>query len=393
MKSDILFMLRLIASVVLEKEAPEMQNIINWENILRVSVLHNVANLVAYGIAKGRYPIPDGIKNQFDLKLYERMTVSDNQNLETEKILNVFNENNIDHMPLKGILLQNLYPSKDMRFMADMDILIKPEEKEKINSIMLSLGYEFYCESNHEYIYSKKPYVSVELHKRLIPSYNEDMYAYFGEGWDRAIKSEKNRYELNTEDNFIYIFTHFTKHYRDGGIGIKAVLDIFLYLQKYNDINKDYVKEQLEKLKLNEFYDNLTELVDYWFCDGEETETAVIMTEFIINSGTFGNLKNQVSAEAIRESKDIKNADKFRYIKFIFPNLKKMKVIFPTLEKFPILLPFFWAWRVIRFILFKRQDIDKHVRYIESADNESITLYDKHMKQVGLDVYKGRKDG
>ena len=118
-------MLKLIASVVLNKEAPEVAADVNWENILKIASIHNVANIVAYGIAKGGYNVPLQIKGQFDLKLYERMTVSDNQNAEIDKIFKAFEENEIQYMPFKGIILQKLYPSDDMRFMADADVLIK----------------------------------------------------------------------------------------------------------------------------------------------------------------------------------------------------------------------------------------------------------------------------
>lgn len=395
MKSDILFMLRLISCVVLEKEVPEASEDINWENILRISMLHNMANIVAYGIAKGNYEIPLQIKSQFNLKLYERMTVSDNQNAELRKILTAFEEENIEYMPLKGVLLQSLYPSHDMRSMADMDILIKPEEKEKINNIMTSLGYEFKCESNHEYVYSKKPYVSVELHKLLIPSYNEDMYKHYGDGWKRAKKCEgrANRYELSLEDNFIYIFTHFAKHYRDGGIGIKAVLDIFLYLEKYRELDREYIEKQFSNLNLSDFYNNITRVIECWFYGAEFDELSKSVTEFIINSGTFGRIENQTSAEAIRDymDKDIKKAEKQRYTKLIFPNIRRMQTGYPILKKVPVLLPFMWVIRIIKLIIFKRKNIDGYKRRAESVSLSNIDKFNRHIKKVGLDIYNGRK--
>lgn len=395
MNKDILFMFKLISSVVLEEEPPKLSENINWTNILRISVMHNIANIIAYGIIKGKYEIPPEIKNQFEIKLYERLTVSDNQNAQIKKLFKAFDENNIDYMPLKGILLQDLYPSRDMRFMADVDILIRTEQKEDFDKIMLSQNFVFKVESNHEYVYSKKPYISVELHKYLIPSYNDDMYAYYGDGWKCAVvsKDNTNRYEISPEDNFIYIFTHYAKHYRDSGVGIKAVLDIWLYLKKNLYLDESYIKEQLLKLNLDKFYDNTMILIKCWFDDCEFNETTKLMTEFIITSGTFGTTKNQMSAKSIRESNDIQNAGRFKYLKAVFPGVEKLKVYFPVLEKYPFLLPVIWFWRIIRLVLFRTKNIKKHKQIMDSVDSEHIVKYNKHMKDVGLDIYNGRKNG
>ena len=116
------------------------------------------------------------------------------------------------------------------------------------------------------------------------------------------------------------------------------------------------------------------------------------MTLFILNSGTFGTVKNKMSASSIRDSKKLEDAGKFRYLRFAFPPYRKMKGIFPVLEKLPFLLPVFWVYRVIRFVLFRRSDFEKHKQLVENVDAESVNKYSQHMKSVGLDMYNGRKN-
>ncbi len=393
MKSDILFMFKLISSVVLGEEYPQAPDEINWENILKVSLAHNITNLVGYAIINGKYNVPEEIKKQFEKKIFERLTVSTNQNNELLKVFRLFEEYNISYMPLKGIILQDLYPEKDMRTMADADILIKNTQYDEARKILSDLGYEFYSESNHEFNYIKKPYMHIELHKYLIPSYNEDLYQYFGDGWKKAqlCNDNSSRYELSTEDNFIYLIAHFAKHYRDAGIGIKSVIDLWVYLEKYPNMNMEFIYLELDKLNLKTFFENILKLIRAWFADGQMDEVASMMTLFIINSNTFGTMKNQMSAKSIRENKNIEDAQKFKYLRNIFPNLEKMKLIFPILEKLPILLPFFWAFRVVRFVLFRRDRIEKNKQIINSIDVDSISEYDKHMKIVGIDIHNGRE--
>lgn len=393
MKSDILFMFKLIASVISDGEYPEMPDTISWENILKVSMIHNISNIIGYAISNGKYDVPPQIKKQFEKKIFERLAVSTNQNNELVKIFNIFEKKNIDYMPLKGTILQDLYPEKDMRTMADADILIKNTQYDEARQILSDLDYEFVSESDHEFNYIKKPFMHIELHKYLIPSYNEDLFGYFGDGWKRAKKSKDGspRYELSKEDNFIYLIAHFAKHYRDSGIGIKGVIDLWIYLEKYPDMDMDCIYTELEKLNLKEFYENLLKLLKVWFADGEMDEITSMMTLFIINSSTFGTVKNHMSAKSIRENKNIEDAEKFKYLRHIFPNIKKMKLIFPILDKFPVLLPFFWAYRVVRLVLFRRDKIKTLKQGVDSINLDTVLEYDRHMKLVGIDIYNGRK--
>lgn len=394
MTDNLTFVFKLIAAIVENREYPETPDNLDWEWIYVLCNKHNIANIIAYAVMMNKYCIPQEIKQKFNKKMYERLSVCENQNAEVNKVFNFLEDNNLKYMPLKGINLQKLYPQKDMRFMADVDILIKPEDITIINSFLLREGYTFKVESNHEYVYEKKPYTTIEFHKYLIPSYNEDMYAYYGDGWKLAKKEWGSKYILNDEDEFIYIFTHFAKHYRDTGAGLKMLIDIWLYLNKKQNLDLIYIKEQLNKLKLLNFFDNVMELINCWFGDGEYNEITKNMTVFILDSGTFGNQKNQMAVKTIRDyvDMDYSNAQKFRYIKMVFPGLKDMKKIFPVLKKVSFLLPFCWLIRIFKLIAFKRKNILKHIQAVQCINTESMDEIKNHMDMVGLDIYNGRKN-
>ena len=157
-------------------------------------------------------------------------------------------------------------------------------------------------------------------------------------------------------------------------------------------MNWEYIEGEIKKLNMWEFYNHLMRMSKVWFEHEPFDEIASDMTLFILNSGTFGNVKNQVSATSVRDNKNIEDAQKLRYLRFAFPPLRKMKMIFPILEKAPVLLPFLWVWRVVRFALFRRKDFNKHREIVEQVDNESVLKYDKHMKSVGLDMSNGRNN-
>lgn len=390
-----LFMLKIVAAVVTNDTLPKCPENINWGNILNLSSMHNITNIIAYGIIKGKYDVPEEILREFKKNLFMQLNVSENQRAELEKIYDAFSKNDVDYMPFKGLTISDLYPSSDMRFMSDGDILIKKEQYDVFHNLMLDMGYTFKAEGPIEYEYIKKPYMHIELHHTIMSPSSEDFYEYYKNSWSFAQKTEdKNRYELSIEDHFIFIYIHFVRHYRDAGAGIKSIMDIWLYMKKYPAMNWEYINGELEKLNTKVFFDNLCRLIKFWFENGEADEIVVTMTKFILSSGTFGTKVNSQSAKSIRASKGkLGNSKQKKLLRMFFPDYNYMKNAFPILNKYSFLMPFLWPWRLIRGAIFKnkRKNIKNHTDAVKYTDNEQVKLYEKHMKNVGLDIYNGRK--
>lgn len=394
MKKDLLFMLNLISSVVLDNTLPALNHKANWKLIYQIAERNSITNIIAVAILSGNYKVPSEICALFKKRLYEHMVISEKQNNEMAKILKAFSENQIKHMPIKGIVLQDLYPTKDLRTMKDSDILIKTEDFDKISHIMTEMGYTFQCDSDHEYIFYKPPFVYVELHKFLIPSYNDDMYKYFGDGWKKALKKENNEfcYHLNTEDNFIYTFSHLAKHYRDSGCGIKPFIDIWLLIKKYPHMDFKYIEKQFKSLNILTFYKNVLNLLESWFNYKEFDPISTEITGFVLNNFTFGTTLNHTISTDIRKNKDInpKNIGKFKHLYHAFPRLSHMKKTYPILDKIPLLLPLFWIVRLVNAVLFKRKNIADYKKQMNAVSERNVNEYYNHMKNVGLDIYNGR---
>ena len=170
----------------------------------------------------------------------------------------------------------------------------------------------------------------VELHKKLIPSYNDDYYSYYRNAWSKFIKSDYNEnfFLMKPEDEYIYLFTHLTKHYRDGGIGIRHIVDMWIYLEKHNDMKMDYVFEELQKIKLLEFYHNIRDLIDVWFCGKPNTYITEHLTQRIIESGSYGIKEwcdKASAARAFAQADSVVQAKNKKYINLIFLPFDEMK--------------------------------------------------------------------
>jgi hypothetical protein len=305
------------------------------------------------------------------------------------RIYAAFDANGIDYLPVKGCNMKPLYPKPELRVMGDADILIRMEQYSQIVPIMESLGFEATQESDHEYIWRSKE-LYLELHKRLIPSYNEDFYSYFGDGWRLAKIQEGCRYKMLPEDEFIYLFTHFAKHYRDGGIGCRQVVDLWIFRRAFPQLDEAYIKQELEKLQLFRFYQNICHLIEVWFQDGQADETTDFISDFIFQSGTWGTAHSHVLSSEVKNKKIAGSAKggKLRTVcSVVFPTALSMQKEFPVLKSAPYLRPVLWPVHWGKTILFRRDAIQKRLNQWNGASAEEITTYEQALNYVGLDFH------
>jgi len=321
-------------------------------------------------------------------QLYARnLLYSDGQLCDVEKICNAFVDAGIDYVPLKGCVIKHLYPKPEMRPMGDADILIRTEQYDRIKPIIAGLGFVECEESDHELKWNSKS-LHLELHKRLIPSYNKDYYRYFGDGWQLARAVSATRYALSYEDEFIFLFTHFAKHYRDGGIGFRHVTDLFVYRRAHPDLDEQYISDELRKLQLDEFYRNIQKLIDVWFGSSEGDEKTEFITAVIYENGSWGNSIDHLLAEGVKNGQSVGSIELGRLrklMRLIFPSAQTLQRRYPILCKAPILLPFLWPIRWITALIFRRDNVKYQQNVFETATPEKIKEYKQALNYVGLD--------
>lgn len=347
-----------------------------------------------YGMCK----LPGFESHPIAQRFFERFCIHLGHNADqmdtVERIGTAFEEAGISYMPVKGTLLKPLYPSPEMRTMGDADILIRMEEYPRVRKVMEKLGCRFDYESDHEYSWLTPTGLQIEIHKRLIPTYNKDYYAYYGDGWDRArlCEGSKYRYEMTPEDTFVFLLTHYAKHYRDQGAGLKYVVDFYIFREKYPRLNMKYVEGELEKLHLLEFYENITYLIDVWFHDAPDTELSDYLTEKIFNDGVFGRAElNQIS-EGLKLSKTTKSVKAKRKRQMFFPPYSVMRVRYPILNRLAFLLPFLWIFRLVDLAIHHRDRYRTRMNQVERMSDENITQYQRELNYVGLDYNFGGDD-
>ncbi len=360
----------------------------DWNTAYDFSNKHQIMPLIYYGVINSGLSVPADISGNMELVTYKHISYSHNQLYALDALFKAFDQNKTDYMPLKGSLLKYIYPKPEMRPMSDADILIKTEQYDKIRAIMQKCGFSKVTQSDHEFIWRKEGIINIELHKRLIPSYNKDYYAYYGDGWRLAKPKSGSRFEMTDEDNLIYIFTHYAKHYRDGGIGVRHITDLYVYLSVKPKLNMKYVYAELEKLELLRFFENTVYTIGVWFNGKSETDISNVITDTVFGSGSYGSYSSRIIAQAYKKSKSAKTGKNVRLklaVDLIFPSYNNMCIKYPFLKKVPVLMPVMWAVRWITAIFAKKVNIKRQSGVLKISSAENIDDYSKTLKYVGLD--------
>lgn len=319
--------------------------------------------------------------------LYCVAMVKSEQQMELiDKICTAFEEKGIDHMPVKGTLMKPLYPDHAMRYMCDADILIKEDQYSDIRPIMEQLGFAEKGESDHEHIW-KQPYLMVELHKHLIPSYNKDYYSYFGVGWDLAKIQNGCRWAMTREDAFIYDTIHFAKHYRDSSASSKFIVDLWIYLRTYPELDHAYIRQQLGRLRMESFYDNIMRVTRAWFEDGQWDDIVVRITDNLLHQKSKEKQAEEYSiaqdTRAVQKEGSLKKARRMQIFRRIFLSKAAMAHSYPQFKHLP--LPIAWVARWCCSISKIGNAIAQEKEKNQTISSEAIENYRKDLEYVGLE--------
>ena len=90
------------------------------------------------------------------------------QSRELYQLLQAFRQEQLFVLPLKGVVLREIYPSPELRMMSDCDLLISPETAPKVKELMEQQGYRaFRYDLDDTDFYISPLKQNFELHKDI----------------------------------------------------------------------------------------------------------------------------------------------------------------------------------------------------------------------------------
>ena len=303
------------------------------------------------------------------------------------KLLQAFESSGVEYIPLKGSRMRPLYPKPELRTMGDADILTRLEQYESIVPIVQELGYEPFSQTDHDHSWKSKD-LFLELHHRLLSPEETAYSAIYADGWRMAKPLSGSRWEMTLEDEWLYMFGHFTKHYATG-IGIRHVSDLWMFLRAYPHLDTAYINTQLSKLNFGEFYSNVLALISVWFEDAKATGKTDFMTDYIFSNGSWGTLETNETtklAQGIEEKNSLPMLFWKRVWRFFFPPREQVEKTFPVLKKHGWLYPLLALIRPFVRLVQDRKMLKFWFRIVGNFSGKKVDEKRRHLEYVGLKI-------
>ena len=299
-------------------------------------------------------------------------------------------ENNIPHMPVKGWYLRTLYPVSELRTFGDIDILIRKQDREKVDKIFIQNGYK--VKENWEPTYSYYNDLSrCEVHTELMDSdlgKGEQVISFFSDALETAEKDTCERLSPQKDIHFIYLFCHLAKHLYKGGAGLRMYLDIALFIKANSDaLNFEKIYEDFKKLHLEQFFKTVTLACCEWFqielpfeINDIKPNSTEILKKYTFGADLFGKARDK-SVISIRNNEYGSKVGALR--ETLFPSTQKIEERYKFIKGRKYLLPVAWVAR--GFVNLK--DIPEKLKYIKRVSNTDMNLvseYDGFISEIGL---------
>ena len=355
-RSDILsqikeILLTLIRCELTNSEVDEttkrlLENQILLSDLFIFSKRHDLSHLMASVLSKNDMLAQDEISKKYQQQMMMAVYRYEQKKHVLEELKNLLGSAKIPHIPLKGSVVQKLYPTAWLRTSCDIDILIHQEDVDKAIELLNKSGYKRQSDATtHDHSFIAPGKVHLELHYSLNQGEQmQETNAILDTVWEHSTldKGTQYCYQMDRGMFVFYHIAHMAKHFIAGGCGIRPFID--LYLLKNNDFcDSPQLSVFLKKANLTVFYESAMKLVGVWFENKSHDNITEPMESFVLTGGVYGSTTNSAAVKAAKGESKIKT-----FWKLMFLSRTNLEIIYPNLRKHPMLLPFYQIKRWFR---------------------------------------------
>ena len=379
------YLANLVLSQLEGKKPENIPDNISVDNIIDISERNHMHYLLLGALLRTEN-ISEDKKSSLRSKVHSSVLRTLVQVKELKDLVDELEKAGIKNQPMKGSCMKFMYPSPEMREMSDIDILIDGDQMDVAGKIILDLGYRLAHAIKHHDIYIKKPFMVVEMHRAMYDkTVDGNQFDYF-KSFEKAVLREgkKYTYDFNKEDFYVYMIAHMAKHFYAMGCGIRNLVDVYIYLEKYGkELDRSYLNQELKKCGIYDFAVNIEEMAYIWLGDKKGSQFYDDLFQYMADCGIYGKDENGIwhkFAEEKLEGKDVTRGKLKRW--YYFPPLFYMAEYYPWLEKFPFLLPVAWCIRAFRGVFMKKGTQKREM--LNVIDGDKAKTYQNIYKQMNL---------
>ena len=383
------YFLHLIKCALKDEQPEEKPSEVDWTKVFEIGLKQDAANLAWFSVEKLNNKPEGELFTAWEEAYAKSASRCLKQMMEIDLLTEAFTSAGYDIMFLKGSKIRDYYPSPDMRYMTDIDILVKAENREPVREFMRSLGYEDdLLDDGNVDAFKKYPIVYVEVHYDFSAE-NHVYHDIFSIDWDRLVKTDKEHiFEMTFEELYFFNVGHYAKNMHNRGMGIRAILDCFVLWNAATDEQKKIILEKFENTELREFHNNLLKIMNIWFNGAEDDGSLDNVQSYLLKTETYGSRKSEVMLRFIDDSGEAKAKSKIGFLMGrIFPPKEELYSRFRIKKNLFFLLPFLWLLRIILIPFSKPQNKSgrrNEIKNLKNFSTDDVEYEIEIRKEFGL---------
>lgn len=367
---------KLVRSQLEGSETPLIPTEISFEELEKIAYSAHMEYMILGALIKLPLSQEQIVRTRMSLKRSTFKTLLQIQNV--KMLQEKFEQNGIRNQVLKGAVMKYIYPRPELREMSDIDFMLYEDDFSKAEKLIAELGFHKLQAIKHHVIYEKKPLLILEMHWDLYEkTVDKGQYMYYKKQFRAVLKDGmKYTYEFTKENFYVYMISHMAKHFYENGCGIRNLVDIYVYNQKFQkEMDRSVVAQELKNCGILDFERHVTKLADIWLNDRESTVFYNNLFTYMVDCGIYGKCENGIWGQLCKQEDINIGKSKGRELTYYFPPAGYMEEHYPWIKGKRWLLPAAWLYRGI------------HGLFNEDSMNRAKILKNKEKYDVMMEIY------
>lgn len=392
-----------------------------WEPVLRLAIEHNVLPLFACALLRSPdLSCPESIREYVLNMMRNSSSVNIIKRQRVFQLLYELQMDGFDVKLLKGYAVARYYVFPESRDSVDTDIWIQPDQEAAIYDFFEGKGFQTEERSltSHHGICQHKKYGKIEVHTHLYDEIVEDVWFgrmckndFIQDDFERVSTPDGEFVTLGATDQLIFLTLHMIKHFIDGGLSIRMMLDIALYyMHRSKDIDFERYWCVMKELRYADLMGAVLKVMSQYagfgydaFAEtrGVSEEQIEMILDDLVAGGYMGVKEQDIRRESGMEYNRkllLKEKSLLQYLaymlwwkirsgyKLMFPTAKYLRQKYTILTRFPVLFPFLWVYQMIAFPINKVKSgtLKRDIRRGENDMNERSKRRVEMFKKLGM---------
>ena len=225
-------------------EATALQGL-DWVKLFQLAKEQAVPFLLTYVLRRQKdLGCPEELRRERSAQMFATILETNEQRKNVHVLLRELEDAGFQPILLKGYVAADCYAVADCRISSDVDILVPAKQEARVCAFLKKRGFDVTPRwtDGHHSICTHPDYGYLEIHAELFDRLVVDV-------WFRDLKTKvfdlqncvcietnSGSYQtLGYTDNLLFMTLHMVKHFINGGISLRMMLDIGMFISKYSE--------------------------------------------------------------------------------------------------------------------------------------------------------------